>query len=99
MRVLLTIAALSALAGCRAHAPKGGGPSPERSAVFYRELIENECSATKNKSEMECCIASVEKMRRDGLEPLPPEADRCPNGGRVWSKACKGSLRWCGQPR
>ena len=99
MRATLAVFAALFACGCRAHAPAPESSAAARTETFYRELIENECSATKNGGEMNCCIESVRRMERLGYEPLPPEADRCPKGQRVWSKGCAGSLRWCAPAR
>ncbi|OIO11989.1 MAG: hypothetical protein AUJ52_01120 [Elusimicrobia bacterium CG1_02_63_36] len=99
MRASFLVLAAVFVCSCRAHAPASGSPPGAHPETFYRELIENECSATKNAEEMNCCIESVRRMERLGYEPLPPEADRCPKGQRVWSKGCAGSLRWCASAR
>lgn len=101
MRKALIVFAAACACACRAHGPvsDASDPLPKRPAAFYRELIENECSATKDKAEMNCCIESVRRMEAFGCEPLPPQADRCPKGERVWSKGCAGSMRWCAPAR
>lgn len=92
MRLFFLLGILLA-AGCRASGPKPAAEPPP--ASFYRELIENECTATGSKETLDCCIRSVRQLEQAGLEPLPPEADRCPEGKRMWSKGCAGSLQWC----